>query len=145
MQENNRKRTSSETMSDNPDQETESYQSFVDEPVEKRPRKFNIISSNVAAALERTGTSNRNASIIFKALIQDKHMRMEEESNYSISHRTIRLTRQSRVKEMAEEVSFYRRIALIFLITITITIVQNKLSIHITLCPSSTVDLVLCR
>lgn len=111
MQENNRKRTSSETMSDNPDQETESYQSFVDEPVEKRPRKVNIISSNVAAALERTGTSNRNASIIFKALIQDKHMRMEEESNYSISHRTIRLTRQSRVKEMAEEVSFYRRIA----------------------------------
>lgn len=123
MQENNRKRTSSETMSDNPDQETESYQSFVDEPVEKRPRKVNIISSNVAAALERTGTSNRNASIIFKALIQDKHMRMEEESNYPISHRTIRLTRQSRVKEMAEEVSFYRRIALIFLITITITIV----------------------
>lgn len=145
MQENNRKRTSSETMSDNPDQETESYQSFVDDIVEKRPRKVNIISSNVAAALERTGTSNRNASIIFKALIQDKHMRIKEESNYSISHRTIRLTRQSRVKEMAEEVSFYRRIALIFLITITITIVQNKLSIHITLCPSSTVDLVLCR
>lgn len=123
MQENNRKRTSSETMSDNPDQETESYQSFVDDIVEKRPRKVNIISSNVAAALERTGTSNRNASIIFKALIQDKHMRIKEESNYSISHRTIRLTRQSRVKEMAEEVSFYRRIALIFLITITITIV----------------------
>lgn len=73
----------------------------------KKVRKQNIISPNVAAALERTGTTNRNASIIIKALIQDKHMKMDQESSYSISHKTIRLTRQNRVKEMAKEVTLF--------------------------------------
>lgn len=74
------------------------------EPEAKQVRKQNLISPNVAAALERTGTSNRNASIILKALIRDKHLKNEHEASYAINYRTIRLTRQRRVKEMAEEV-----------------------------------------
>lgn len=71
-----------------------------------------LITSKVATTLDRVGLSNRKASMILEALIEDKHI--EKPAASPVSHSTIRRARMKNREELSAEVHVLFNILLLF-------------------------------
>lgn len=89
---------------------------YLGSPQVHTPKKMRFTTSRVIEVLERTGITNRNAAMLFQALILDNHTKSRDVKDYVLDYNSIRRARISYRRKCAAQVTFLTKNILLLIL-----------------------------